>query len=135
MLHIFDDTIYLNKINENGIISLTSQEAKVILENASNSSFHLDYIYEDPRNNNTSEMKHIDLRSDINMNYITSNSTSDVVPVDRPDECRVATTHSVTSNTVNMPMLKQFDMIKISGLLCGANINCSTINFNFNSSN
>jgi hypothetical protein len=38
-----------------------------------------------------------------------------VVPADRPDECRVVTshtavTHSVTSNTVNMPMLKQFDM-------------------------
>jgi hypothetical protein len=36
----------------------------------------------------------------------------------------------VTSNTVNMPMLKQFDMSKVSGMLCGANINCSTINFN-----
>jgi len=92
-------------------------------------------------NNNTSEIEHIDTRqSDINMNDITSNATSDVVPADRPDECRVATSHtavtnSVTSNTVNMPMLKQFDMSKISGLLCGANINCGTINFNFNSSN
>ena len=41
------------------------------------------------------------------MNDITSNGTSEVVP----DECRVATSHtavtnSVTSNTVNMPMLK-----------------------------
>ena len=66
-------------------------------------------------NINTSEIEDIDTRSDINMNDITSNATSDVVPADRPDECRVVTshtavTHSVTSNTVNMPMLKQFDM-------------------------
>ena len=41
-----------------------------------------------------------------------------------------AVTNSVTSNTVNMPMLKQFDVSKVSGLLCGANINCGTINVN-----
>ena len=89
---------------------------------------------------NTSEIEHTDTRFDINMNDITSNATFDVVPADRPDECRVATsntavTNSVTSNTVNMPMRKQFDMSKINGLLCGENINCGTINFNFNSSN
>jgi hypothetical protein len=32
-------------VNEDGIFSLSSQEAKVILENVSNSNFHLDYIY------------------------------------------------------------------------------------------
>jgi hypothetical protein len=37
-------------VNEDGILSLSSQEAKVILENVSNSNVHLDYIYEDPSN-------------------------------------------------------------------------------------
>jgi hypothetical protein len=37
-------------VNEDGILSLSSQEAKVILENVYNSNFHLDYIYEDPSN-------------------------------------------------------------------------------------
>ena len=37
-------------VNEDGILSLSSQEAKVIIENVSNSNFDLDYIYEDPSN-------------------------------------------------------------------------------------
>ena len=37
-------------VNEEGILSLSSQETKVILENVYNSNFHLDYIYEDPSN-------------------------------------------------------------------------------------
>ena len=37
-------------VNEDGILCLSGQEAKVILENISKSNIHLDYIYEDPSN-------------------------------------------------------------------------------------
>ena len=37
-------------VNEGGILCLSGQEAKVILENVSKSNIHLDYIYEDPSN-------------------------------------------------------------------------------------
>ena len=37
-------------VNEDGILCLSGQEAKVILENVSRSNIHLDYIYEDPSN-------------------------------------------------------------------------------------
>ena len=50
-------------VNEDGILSQSSQEAKVILENVSNSNFHLDYIYEDPSND-----------ADNQSNSVTSNT-------------------------------------------------------------
>jgi hypothetical protein len=50
-------------VNEDGILSLSSQEAKVILENVSNSNVHLDYIYEDPSND-----------ADKQSNSVTSNT-------------------------------------------------------------
>jgi hypothetical protein len=37
-------------VNEDGILCLSGQEAKVILENIYKSNIHLDYIYEDPSN-------------------------------------------------------------------------------------
>jgi len=38
-------------------------------------------------------------------------------------------------STVNKLCLPMFDMTKINGILYGANINCGTINFNFNAKN